>query len=79
MGVKEDIKMIYFLEPEFKERRIKECVSIIKDMEKDEIGFSVEEMWGQVMDSLLGYDIPHEVSRKYAISSFRKCGYTVEE
>ena len=70
--------MIYYLEPEFKERRIKECVSEIRRMEQDEIGFSTEEMWGSIIDHLLGFDIPLEVSRKYATTAFRKCGYTVE-
>lgn len=70
--------MTYYLKPEFKENRIKECVSEIKRMEKDKIGFSTEEMWDSVMDLLLGFDIPHEVSRRYAIEAFRKCGYQVE-
>lgn len=70
--------MVYWANPEFKERRIKECVSEIKRMEKDKIGFSTEEMWGSLMDLLLGFDIPHEVSRRYAIEAFRKCGYQVE-
>lgn len=71
--------MIYYLKPEFKEKRIKECVSDIKNMEKDKVGFSTEEMWQLTIDYLLGYDIPHEIARKYAIIAFRKCGYTVEE
>lgn len=64
---------------EWKADRLNQAVNLIKEMEDDEIGFSVEEIWEAVYQYLLDLYCSHNIANEIAIKAFRKCGYTVEE
>lgn len=64
---------------EWRADRLAKAIDLIHDMEDDEIGFSVEEIWEAVYQYLLDLYCPHNIANELAIKAFRKCGYTVEE
>lgn len=70
--------MAKFLSGEWQDNRKKEAISIIKDMKKDKIGFSTEEMWDEVFRFLLGCGCMDTLAFRIAKEAFEACGYTVE-
>ena len=64
---------------ERKEQYIKAAVKEVKEMERDEIGFSITEMWDTVISFLLDSHFTHDMAHDMAKQVFRRCGYTVED
>ena len=70
--------MAEFLSVEWQNNRKKEAIGIIKDMKKDKIGFSTDEMWEEVVGYLLDWGCFHPMAYRIAKEAFEACGYTVE-
>lgn len=63
---------------EWQELRKKEAIQLIEEMERDEIGFTCDEIWDSVYSFMQDYGCSDPLARRITIAAFRACGYTVE-